>query len=138
MNPEVVAQGDGQGGALLCSASGASLPFWARTQEEPPGKARRPQLLLSVFPPLRERQMRSAPVVSRNSSATGSNKTGAAGPGRAGSVEDQGSSRGPRSPGHTRVLSLLPRTWRPAFFLAWVVSRGPSEGPWGKGAHAQS
>lgn len=114
-------------------------PSWARTQEGPTGKAHQPQPSLCVFPLLWERQMRSAPVVSRNSSATGSNKTRAAGPGRAGSVQDSGLLPWVQEPGsHQGPQSLLPRTRRPAVFLAWVVSRGPGEGPWGKDAHAQS
>lgn len=139
MNPGVLAQWDGQGGAPPVQRQWCQTPSWARTPEGPTGKAHQPQPLLCVFPLFRERQMKSAPVVSRNSSATGSNKTRAAGPGRAGSVEDPGLLPWAQEPGsHQGPQSLLPGTWRPDVFLAWVVSRGPGEGPWGKGAHAPS
>lgn len=138
MNPDILAWWDGQEVPLLCRASDAScLP--GRGLGRGHGKGSPTSALAVCAPLLGERQMRSAPVVSRNSSATGSNKTGAAGPGRAGSVKDPGLLPWAQEPGsHQGPQSLLPRTWRPDVFLAWVVSRGPGEGPWGKGAHAQS
>lgn len=124
---------------LLCSASGDRLPSLVRTQGGPKGKAHLSQLSLCAFPLFRERQMRSALLFLENSSATGSNKTRAAGPGRAGSVEDPGLLLWAQEPGSLQgPWSLLPRTWRPDVFLARGGQQGSRVRVPGARAHMRS